>query len=96
MSLKNGVREQLCFISILYSLQATYISVMRNTTTSNRDHFESLLSIYREADTVQERERILRECKSQAFPSSSLIEIESNNVDPVQVSWHFLPIQISF
>ncbi|XP_031388911.1 aminopeptidase M1-like [Punica granatum] len=40
--------------------RAAYISIMRNTTASNRDHFESLLRIYREADTVQERERILR------------------------------------
>lgn len=43
-----------------YRLQAIYFAVMRNATTTNRSGFESLLKFYREADAVQEKERILR------------------------------------
>ncbi|WCJ39469.1 aminopeptidase M1 [Euphorbia peplus] len=39
--------------------KAAYISVIRNTSDTNRSGFEHLLKIYREADTVQEKERIL-------------------------------------
>ncbi|XVF86850.1 hypothetical protein PTKIN_Ptkin18bG0075200 [Pterospermum kingtungense] len=39
--------------------RAAYIAVMRRTSTS-RDGFESLLKVYREADAVQEKERVLR------------------------------------
>ncbi|XP_065866554.1 aminopeptidase M1-like, partial [Euphorbia lathyris] len=39
--------------------KAAYISVIRKTSTTNRSGFEYLLKIYREADTVQEKERIL-------------------------------------
>ncbi|XVE51898.1 hypothetical protein DITRI_Ditri02bG0077800 [Diplodiscus trichospermus] len=38
--------------------RAAYIAVMRNSNRS-RDGFESLLKVYREADAVQEKERVL-------------------------------------
>jgi puromycin-sensitive aminopeptidase len=41
------------------SLQAAYIAIMRNASTTNRNGFESLLKILREADTVHEKERVL-------------------------------------
>ncbi|GMY34642.1 aminopeptidase M1-like isoform X1, partial [Fagus crenata] len=40
--------------------KAAYTAVMLNTSTTNRNGFESLLKLYREADTVQEKEPILR------------------------------------
>lgn len=43
-----------------YYLQAVYFAVMRNVSTTNRNGFESLLKFYREADGVQEKEKILR------------------------------------
>ncbi|KAK1575909.1 hypothetical protein Q3G72_009448 [Acer saccharum] len=39
--------------------KAAYISVMRNSSTTNRNGFESLLKFYREVDAMQEKERIL-------------------------------------
>lgn len=33
---------------------------MRNTNTSNRNGFEALLTIYKEAQAVQEKARVLR------------------------------------
>ncbi|KAF1869710.1 hypothetical protein Lal_00017286 [Lupinus albus] len=41
--------------------RAAYISVIRNTTTESRSGLESLLSLYRTTDILQERERILLE-----------------------------------
>lgn len=40
-------------------MQAAYIAIMRNASTTNRNGFESLLKIYKEADAVHEKERIL-------------------------------------
>ncbi|KAM4110853.1 hypothetical protein ACJW30_05G023000 [Castanea mollissima] len=40
--------------------KAAYIAVLLNTSTTNRNGFESLLKLYREADTVQEKEPLLR------------------------------------
>ncbi|KAJ4836841.1 hypothetical protein Tsubulata_018469 [Turnera subulata] len=40
-------------------LQAAYISVMRNASAKNRTGFESLLKIYRECDSIHEKELIL-------------------------------------
>ncbi|XP_038707598.1 aminopeptidase M1-like isoform X2 [Tripterygium wilfordii] len=40
--------------------RAAYIAIMRNCSTSNRSGLDSLLKIYREVDTVQEKERVLR------------------------------------
>uniref|UniRef100_A0A2N9FTL6 Alpha-aminoacylpeptide hydrolase n=1 Tax=Fagus sylvatica TaxID=28930 RepID=A0A2N9FTL6_FAGSY len=40
--------------------RAAYTAVMLNASTTNRNGFESLLKLYREADTVQEKELILR------------------------------------
>ncbi|KAK3410804.1 hypothetical protein EUGRSUZ_J02839 [Eucalyptus grandis] len=48
--------------------RAAYIAVMRKTTVASRNYFESLLSIYREADTVQEKERILRHLAASPDP----------------------------
>ncbi|CAK9179920.1 unnamed protein product [Ilex paraguariensis] len=42
------------------SRKAAYITVMSNTSSINRSGFESLLKVYREADAVQEKTRILR------------------------------------
>ncbi|XP_021640891.2 aminopeptidase M1 isoform X2 [Hevea brasiliensis] len=39
--------------------KAAYIAVMRNASSTNKSGFEYLLKIYREADTVQEKEQIL-------------------------------------
>ncbi|KAK7255647.1 hypothetical protein RIF29_29062 [Crotalaria pallida] len=49
--------------------RAAYVSVMRNTTTENRTGLESLLSLYRSTDILQERERILRCIASSADPN---------------------------
>ncbi|TQD78131.1 hypothetical protein C1H46_036318 [Malus baccata] len=40
-------------------LQAVYIAVMRNASSSNREGFDPPLNVYREVNTVQEKERIL-------------------------------------
>lgn len=49
-------------ITINYNVwQAAYISVMRNTSTINRHGLESILTLYRESDAVQEKTRILGE-----------------------------------
>ncbi|RXH67411.1 hypothetical protein DVH24_027558 [Malus domestica] len=40
---------------------AVYIAVMRNASSSNREGFDSPLNVYREVNTVQEKERILQE-----------------------------------
>lgn len=44
---------------LLLLLQAAYIAVMQNVSTSNRANYESLLRIYRETDLSQEKTRIL-------------------------------------
>jgi puromycin-sensitive aminopeptidase len=44
---------------VLFALQAAYVAVILNTNTTNRSGFDSLLNIYREADTVQEKEPVL-------------------------------------
>lgn len=51
---------------------AAYIAVMRNASISNRKDFESLLNVYREANTVQEKERILRFLASSPDPDTVL------------------------
>ncbi|KAL5576285.1 hypothetical protein UlMin_017984 [Ulmus minor] len=49
--------------------EAVYIAVMRNSSTSNRKGFESLLAIYRDANTVmQVKEQILRWLASSPDP----------------------------
>ncbi|KAK8551304.1 hypothetical protein V6N13_119775 [Hibiscus sabdariffa] len=53
--------------------RAAYIAVMRNANTS-RDGFESLLQVYREADAVQEKERVLRTIASTPDPNI-LVEV---------------------
>ncbi|XWS16195.1 hypothetical protein CRYUN_Cryun34aG0064300 [Craigia yunnanensis] len=53
--------------------RAAYIAVMRNPNTS-REGFESLLKVYREADAVQEKERVLRTIASTLDPDI-LIEV---------------------
>ncbi|KAH7865367.1 hypothetical protein Vadar_005683 [Vaccinium darrowii] len=40
--------------------RAVFRAVMRNTNTCNRNGFESLLTIYKEAQSVQEKSRVLR------------------------------------
>ncbi|VVA24005.1 PREDICTED: aminopeptidase [Prunus dulcis] len=45
---------------------------MRNASISNRKDFESLLNVYREANTVQEKERILRFLASSPDPDTVL------------------------
>ncbi|KAI8544643.1 hypothetical protein RHMOL_Rhmol08G0312400 [Rhododendron molle] len=40
--------------------RAAFRAVMRNTNTSNRNGFEALLTIYKEAQAVQEKARVLR------------------------------------
>lgn len=47
----------------MFCMQAVYIAVMRNSSSSNRKWFESLLKVYKETDTVQVKEGIL--CKIQ-------------------------------
>ncbi|OMO66173.1 Peptidase M1, alanine aminopeptidase/leukotriene A4 hydrolase [Corchorus olitorius] len=54
--------------------RAAYIAVMRNANATSRDGFESLLKIYREADAVQEKERILRTIASTPDPDI-LVEV---------------------
>ncbi|GAV84937.1 Peptidase_M1 domain-containing protein/DUF3358 domain-containing protein [Cephalotus follicularis] len=44
--------------------RAAYVAVMRNASHTNRKGFESLLSLYRESDSVQEKEHILRHIAS--------------------------------
>ncbi|XVF25182.1 hypothetical protein REPUB_Repub13aG0191300 [Reevesia pubescens] len=53
--------------------RAAYIAVMRSANTS-RDGFESLLKVYREADAVQEKERVLRTIASTPDPDI-LVEV---------------------
>ncbi|KAM5579485.1 hypothetical protein ABKV19_009325 [Rosa sericea] len=49
---------------------AAYIAMMRNAGSSHKEGFESLLNVYREADTVQEKERILRYFASSPDPDT--------------------------
>lgn len=49
--------------------KAVYFAVMRNVSTTNRNGFESLLKFYREADGVQEKERILQTIASSPDPA---------------------------
>ncbi|KAK0595822.1 hypothetical protein LWI29_010334 [Acer saccharum] len=48
--------------------KAAYISVMRNSSTTNRNGFEALLKFYREVDAMQEKERILQSLASSPDP----------------------------
>ncbi|KAI9161526.1 hypothetical protein LWI28_018315 [Acer negundo] len=48
--------------------KAAYISVMRNSSTTNRNGFESMLKFYREVDAMQEKERILQSLASSPDP----------------------------
>ncbi|TXG68453.1 hypothetical protein EZV62_003388 [Acer yangbiense] len=48
--------------------KAAYISVMRNSSTTNRNGFESLLKFYREVDAMKEKERILQSLASSPDP----------------------------
>ncbi|KAK0596762.1 hypothetical protein LWI29_018734 [Acer saccharum] len=48
--------------------KAAYISVMRNSSTTNRNGFESLLKFYREVDAMIEKERILQSLASSPDP----------------------------
>lgn len=45
---------------MFHALQAAYMAIMMNTSTTNRYGFESLLNVYKEANTVQEKELVLR------------------------------------
>ncbi|XP_024180659.1 aminopeptidase M1 isoform X2 [Rosa chinensis] len=49
---------------------AAYIAMMRNAGSSHKEGFESLLNVYREAGTVQEKERILRYFASSPDPDT--------------------------
>ncbi|KAE7999069.1 hypothetical protein FH972_003551 [Carpinus fangiana] len=49
--------------------KAAYVAVILNTNTTNRSGFDSLLNIYREADTVQEKEPVLRHIASCPDPT---------------------------
>nr|XP_011467403.1 PREDICTED: aminopeptidase M1-like [Fragaria vesca subsp. vesca] len=49
---------------------AAYIAVMRNASSSHKEGFEALLNVYREAGTVQEKERILRYFASSPDPDT--------------------------
>ena len=51
---------QVWYSTVVYALQAAFIVVMLNASTTDRNGFESLLKLYREADTVQEKELVLR------------------------------------
>lgn len=54
--------------------KATYIAIMRNASTTNRNGFESLLKILREADTVHEKERVLG-CIASCPDSEIVLEV---------------------
>ncbi|KAF3450566.1 hypothetical protein FNV43_RR06655 [Rhamnella rubrinervis] len=50
------------------TVRAVYIAVMRNSSSSNRKWFESLLKVYKETNTVQVKEGILRHLASSRDP----------------------------
>ncbi|KAI4312734.1 hypothetical protein MLD38_037532 [Melastoma candidum] len=52
--------------------RAAYISLMRKTTGGSRTCFDALLTMYRETDTVQEKERILQHVASSSDPDIML------------------------
>lgn len=54
--------------------KAAYIAIMRNASTTNRNGFESLLKILREADTVHEKERVLG-CIASCPDSEIVLEV---------------------
>ncbi|KAK9282412.1 hypothetical protein L1049_005329 [Liquidambar formosana] len=54
--------------------RAAYIAVMRDASTINRNGFESLLNVYREADAVQEKTRILR-CMASSPDPNIVLEV---------------------
>ncbi|XP_027337780.1 aminopeptidase M1-like [Abrus precatorius] len=66
---------------------------MRNTTMENRTGFESLLSLYRSTDVLQEREKILRCIASSADPNivlevlNLLLSDEIPDQDIIYVLW---------
>ncbi|XP_035539457.1 aminopeptidase M1-like isoform X1 [Juglans regia] len=51
--------------------RAAYIAVMMNTSTTNRNGFQSLLNVYKEANTVQEKERVL--CSIASCPDPDIV-----------------------
>ncbi|GMQ08224.1 hypothetical protein CsSME_00052052 [Camellia sinensis var. sinensis] len=44
----------------VYCRKAAYVAVMRNANTSNRSGLESLINVYKEAEAMQEKARVLR------------------------------------
>lgn len=57
---------------------------MRNASSSNREGFDSPLNVYREVNTVQEKERILRKIEKLAFsgvPLFSVSCLDESNLD---------------
>uniref|UniRef100_A0A7N2R481 Aminopeptidase n=1 Tax=Quercus lobata TaxID=97700 RepID=A0A7N2R481_QUELO len=54
--------------------KAAFIVVMLNASTTDRNGFESLLKLYREADTVQEKELVLR-CLASCPDPNILLEV---------------------
>uniref|UniRef100_A0A7N2LK71 ERAP1-like C-terminal domain-containing protein n=1 Tax=Quercus lobata TaxID=97700 RepID=A0A7N2LK71_QUELO len=54
--------------------QAAFIVVMLNASTTDRNGIESLLKLYREADTVQEKELVLR-CLASCPDPNILLEV---------------------
>ncbi|RVX16959.1 Aminopeptidase M1 [Vitis vinifera] len=67
LSLMDAYRKEFDYILISRLIDvktfilflAAYIAVMRNTSSTNRTGYESLLKVYRESDGVQEKEPIL-------------------------------------
>ncbi|GLT60800.1 hypothetical protein SLA2020_335500 [Shorea laevis] len=49
--------------------RAAYVAVILNANSTNRNGFDSLLNVYREADTVQEKEPVLRHIASCPDPT---------------------------
>ncbi|GFY97179.1 aminopeptidase M1 [Actinidia rufa] len=49
--------------------KAAYVAVMRNSNTSNRNGFKSLLNVYKEAQAVQEKTRVMRCLASSPDPT---------------------------
>lgn len=47
---------------ILFVKQATYMSMMKDTTSLNRGGYDGLLEIYRSAHNFEERNRVLGTC----------------------------------
>ncbi|KAF7843543.1 aminopeptidase M1-like isoform X1 [Senna tora] len=54
--------------------RAAYLAVMRNTTSKSRSGLESLLSLYKTTDVLQEKETILR-CLASSADSNVVLEV---------------------